>query len=97
MTEIKAALADFNDTELAGLIAVTYTVPQTAPRLLAWIDCVLARPLGRAGRYDWLWPFSDVESERDQFDRRRSQFDPEQPLDLLHSGRPGAIFGQRLR
>ncbi len=50
LTAIKAALADISDTELAALIAATYGVPQTAPGLLAWIDCAFERPLWRTRR-----------------------------------------------
>jgi hypothetical protein len=47
LTHIVAALADLSDTELYALIAATYGVPQTAPRLLAWIDgkCVMMQGL----------------------------------------------------
>ena len=40
---VAAALAELDDAELHALIAATNRVPQTAPRLLAWI----------AGACDW--------------------------------------------
>lgn len=38
LRDVVAALTDLDDTELAALIAARYSVPQTAPGLLAWID-----------------------------------------------------------
>lgn len=63
LTNIKAALADISDTELAALIAGTYGVPQTAPGLLAWIDGACDWELNR--RRDFDYPLLPTEAAID--------------------------------
>ena len=53
LTAIKAALANLSDTKLAALIAATYSVPQTAPGLLAWIDSACEWELNRRRNFDY--------------------------------------------
>jgi hypothetical protein len=50
---IKAALAQFTDTELRALIDATSGVTQTAPGLLAWIDSACEWELNRRLGHDY--------------------------------------------
>jgi hypothetical protein len=53
LTAIKAALAGISHAELQALIAATYTFPQTAPGLLAWIDGTCDWELNRRRDFDY--------------------------------------------
>lgn len=53
LTLVRTALAQLSDTELRALIAATYSAPQIAPGLLAWIDSTCDWELNRRGGFDY--------------------------------------------
>ena len=100
VTEIKATLADFDDTELAGLIAVASSLPSPRPHRDYWHGLTACSPgrLGEPALFFFLAVKATSSLNAIRLDGQQLEFDPEQPLDLPHSSDDRrAIFGQRLR